>query len=156
MASSNAPTPGRIKRSACAKTDGSEVTTTSFPRKANELLKKGIARHEIFGGINDFCLTAKRLLKYGGSFVAVYRPDRLTDLISAMRQSSLEPKRITFVHADCDSESSMVLVEGKSGGKSGMILTPPLLIYKDNEHKEYTSDMNYIMENGSFPKKFMR
>ena len=117
---------------------------------------KAIARHEICGDIGDFCRAAKKALKYGGSFYAVYRPDRLCDIISAMRESSLEPKRITFVHADCGSESSIVLIEAKRGGKSGAILTPPLIIYKTNEHTYYSEDMEYIMENGSFPPKYTR
>ncbi len=124
--------------------------------KANHLDKKNIARHEVFGDICDFTHSAKRLLKFGGAFAVVYRPDRLTDLISAMRESKLEPKRMTFVHADTESESSMVLVEAKAGGKSGMILTRPLIIYKDRSHSEYSEDMKYIMENGSFPAHFKR
>lgn len=124
--------------------------------KANAMDKKNIARHEVFGDISDFTEAARRLLKFGGTFAAVYRPDRLTDLIFAMREARLEPKRITFVHADTESESSMVLVEGKAGGKSGNILTRPLIIYKDNKHSEYSEDMKYIMENGSFPDGFRR
>lgn len=124
--------------------------------KANEMDKKNIARHEVFGDISGFTEAARRLLKFGGTFAAVYRPDRLTDLISAMREARLEPKRITFVHADTGSESSMVLVEGKAGGKSGNILTRPLIIYKDKNHSEYSEDMKYIMENGSFPNGFKR
>jgi tRNA1(Val) A37 N6-methylase TrmN6 len=124
--------------------------------KENKLQKKNIARHEVCGDIKDFCRGARKMLKYGGNFAAVYRTDRLIDLLSAMRDTGLEPKRMTFVHADCASEPSMVLVEGKAGGKCGMVLTRPLLIYKDASHKEYTDDMNYIMENGSFPSDFKR
>ena len=124
--------------------------------KANVMDKKNIARHEVFGDISDFTASAKRLLKFGGTFAAVYRPDRLVDLLAAMRSAKLEPKRITFVHADTESESSMVLVEGRSGGKSGVILTRPLIIYKDKKHSEYTEDMKYIMENGSFPDVYRR
>jgi tRNA1Val (adenine37-N6)-methyltransferase len=124
--------------------------------RANTHEAKNIARHEVCGDIADFCRSAKRILKYGGSFYAVYRPDRLTDLLCAMRDASLEPKRLTFVSADRGSAPSMVLVEGRMGGKSGCYATPPLLIYNDESHKDYTDDMNYIMENGSFPEKFTR
>ncbi len=124
--------------------------------KSCTLSKKNLARHEVMGDIKDFCLAAKRSLKYGGSFYAVYRPDRLTDLITSMRECGLEPKRMTFVHADTESESSMVLVESKRGGKSGMMLTSPLIIYRDKAHKEYTDDMNYIMEDGCFPDRYRR
>lgn len=122
----------------------------------NSLNKKAIARHEICGDIGDFCRAAKKKLRFGGSFYAVYRPDRLCDLISAMRENSLEPKRVTFVHADTESEPSMMLVEGKRGGKSGMMITKPLIIYKDKAHAEYGADMEYVMENGSFPDSYKR
>ena len=124
--------------------------------KSCTLSKKNIARHEICGGIGDFCRAAKRSLKYGGAFYAVYRPDRLCDLIDEMRKSGIEPKRATFVHADERAEPSMVLIEGRSGGKCGLFLTAPLIIYKDREHKQYTDDMNYIMDTGAFPELFIK
>lgn len=124
--------------------------------KNNDRDEKSIARHEICGSIADFCNAAKRKLKFGGAFYAVYRPDRLADLIAAMRGAGLEPKRCTFVHASCGKEAAMVLIEGKKGAKPGMMLTPPFIIYKNNEHKEYTEDMEFVMENGSFPAIFKR
>ena len=122
--------------------------------KPNESDKKNIARHEVFGGIFDFCLAANRLLKYGGSFVVVYRPDRMCDLICALRENSLEPKRITFVQADKNSAPSMMLLEAKKGGKSGLKLTRPLIIYSDEGHKVYSEEMEYIMKEGVFPHCF--
>ena len=124
--------------------------------KANVYDEKNIARHEVCGDIRDFCIAAKRLLKFGGVFAVVYRPDRLCDLFSAMRESTLEPKRITFVHADTRAEPSMALVEAKKGGRCGLMVTKPLIIYADMTHTDYSDDMNYIMENGSFPEKFTR
>ena len=124
--------------------------------KANLTDAKNVARHEIFGGIGDFCSAAKRLLKYGGSFVAVYRPDRLCDLLSEMRNAGIEPKRMTFVTANTKSEPSMVLVEGRLGGKCGLFVTPNLILYKDGTNTEYTDDMKFIMENGSFPSGFVK
>ena len=122
----------------------------------NAVSAKNLARHEVMGSIDDFCKCACSSLKYGGRFAVVYRPDRLTALLSAMAKYKLEAKRITFVHADTSSESSMVLIEAKKGGKCDAKLTAPLIIYKDFAHKEYTDDMNYIMEHGSFPDKFYK
>ena len=119
--------------------------------RANLSDKKNIARHEVNGSIYDFCLHGARMLKYGGSFAVVYRTDRLCDLLDAMRSAKLEPKRMTYVHANSGSIPSMVLIEAKKGGKCGLKVTRPFLIYKDKNNKEYTEDMNYVMENGSFP-----
>ncbi len=130
------------------------MKTSSGKKNSEEI--KNIARHEVKGDIYDFLNAAKSFLKYGGAFAAVYRPDRLSDLICAMREAQIEPKRMTFVYADTESEPSMVLTIGKKCGKSGMILTKPLIIYSDITHKKYTEDMSFIMEKGSFPEKYSR
>lgn len=103
--------------------------------KRNETDEKFIARHEVCGGIEDFCSCAARLLKHGGRFVCVWRPDRLTDLFDALRRARLEPKRMTMVHADEGSEPCMVLVEALKGGAPAMRVTPPLLLYKKENPK---------------------
>ena len=126
-------------------------TDSGFSNKADA---KNMARHEVMGTIGDFVLAAARALKFGGSFLAVFRPDRLCDLIYHMRCARIEPKRMTMVYADSSAIPKMLLVEGRLGGKEGLRMTPPLMIYRDKTHREYTDDMNFIMENGSFPEKF--
>ena len=121
---------------------------------ANRAEGKNIARHEVHGGIGDFLTAAGRSLRYGGTFAAVYRPDRLCDLLCAMREAKIEPKRMTFVHADENSPSSMVLILGKRGGKPGMKLTPPLLLYTDRSHHAYGTAMQTILNEGIFPPVF--
>ena len=89
------------------------------------------ARHEIHGGISDFCAAAARLLRYGGTFVCVYRPDRLVDLFCAMREARLEPKKMCTVYADTKSKPAFVLVEAKFGGAPLLEFEPPLFLYTD-------------------------
>jgi tRNA1(Val) A37 N6-methylase TrmN6 len=120
--------------------------------KSNILDKKAIARHEINGDIRDFCKAAKKKLKYGGAFYAVYRPDRLADILLAMRENQLEPKRMTFVHSDISSRPSMVLVEAQKGASPSMVITPPLVLSKSTNVP--TEDCNYIYENCAFPESF--
>ncbi len=101
--------------------------------KRNASDAKYIARHEVCGNIYDFCSAAARILKFGGKFYCVYRPDRLADLIDAAKKASLEPKRMTFVHPDPSSEPSVVLVEAIKGGASSMHVSPPLFIYDSDD-----------------------
>ena len=98
--------------------------------RRNEADAKYIARHEVCGGIADFCAAAARVLRYGGTFYVVYRPDRLSELLAALNKEKLEPKRMTFVHADAESEPSMVLIEARAGGKASLAVTPPLLLHE--------------------------
>lgn len=120
----------------------------------NESVEKLIARHEIMGGIVDFCRAANRLLKYGGSFYVVYRTDRLTDLLAALRQEHLEIKRMTFVHGSEKHPPSFVLLEAKKGGAVGLFVTKPLLL--KNAAGEDSADVKSIYENGEFDKAYER
>ena len=120
---------------------------TSSGRK-NENENKNASRHEVFGEINDFCACAKRLLKFGGMFYVVYRPDRMIDLICALRENNLEPKKLTFIHPNSSTPPSLLLISAKLGAKSGLTISKPIYIYKDGT-QEYTDQYKRIYENCS-------
>lgn len=101
--------------------------------KRNESDEKYIARHEVCGDIYDFAAAASRLLRHGGTFSCVYRPDRLTELFDSLRKYKLEPKRMTFVHADEKTPPSMVLLDAKKGASCGLVITPPLFLHSAND-----------------------
>ncbi|MCI8331887.1 MAG: methyltransferase [Clostridiales bacterium] len=114
---------------------------------------KAIARHEVFGHVSDFCAAASRLLKHGGSFYLVYRPDRLDDLLMALHQHSLAPKRLIMVYADASHKACLVLVEAVKGGGAGIFVTKPLFI-KTGDHD--SEDMKWIYENGDFHEQYRK
>lgn len=116
--------------------------------KANESDAKNIARHEVCADINDFCACARRLLKHGGTFYVVYRPDRLADLIFALKSNRLEPKSLVFIHPNSTTPPCLLLVSAKFGAKSGMIVQKPIFIYKDGT-TEYTDEYASIYKNCS-------
>ena len=122
--------------------------------KRNEADEKYIARHEVFGGIYDFCSAAARLLKFGGRFYCVYRPDRLSELMDAMHSAKLEPKRMTLVYPDEFTSPSAVLVEAKKGAAPSMKLTAPLIIHKeaakDGSAREMTDRAKRIYDTCNF------
>jgi len=91
--------------------------------------EKYLARHEVAGNVSDFCACAARLLRSGGSFYCVWRPDRLSTLMRALAENRMEPKRMVFVHADEASEASSVLIEARKDGAPYCHLLPPLLLH---------------------------
>ena len=114
--------------------------------KRNEADEKYIARHEVCGDIGDFCAAASRLLKHGGRFACVWRPDRLTALLDALRNARLEPKRMTFVHADASAEPSMVLIESVKGGAPSLYVSPPLMLYLPQREGEVSRRLTPMAE----------
>jgi tRNA1(Val) A37 N6-methylase TrmN6 len=69
----------------------------------------------------------------------VYLAERAVDLFSAMRAARLEPKRVRMVHSFMDADASLVLVEGVKGGRSGVKILPPLMVYDDG--KNYSAEV---------------
>lgn len=120
---------------------------------------KYIARHEVLGTVADFASAAARVLKFGGSYYVVWRPDRLPALFSALMGVGLSPKRMTAVHGDTNSAPSLVLVEAKKGGAAdGFFLTKPLLLHEDTKASPLvdTPDCKLIYEIGDFPNEYIR
>ncbi len=113
----------------------------------NATIEMNTARREENGTINDFAESAARLLKFGGYFTVVYRPDRLSDLLYAMKKHSLEPKRMITVYPTAESKPCLILVEAKKGAASGLVQSRPLIIYKEKNSTEYTADMQAVYDN---------
>jgi tRNA1(Val) A37 N6-methylase TrmN6 len=86
------------------------------------------ARSETDCTLADVCLAAAYLLRWGGSFCLVHKPERLTDLLCALREHGLEPKRLREVCKTAGAPPSLVLLEGRRGGRPGLTVEPPLLL----------------------------
>ncbi len=118
------------------------VNPPYMPMNGNEIKlnhHKAMARHEIGCTLEDVVRTASALVKNGGKFAMVHRPQRLVDIVTMMRAFGVEPKRIRFVHPRQHMEANIILIEGIRGGKPDLRILPPLIVY--NEHDEYVPEI---------------
>ena len=128
----------------------------------NQADEKAVARHELCGTVKDFCGAAGRLLKHGGRFFCVFRPERLGDLFEGLRQAHLEPKRMTAVQSTRASTPSLILVEAVKYASPALLLTPPLCLWEADGTRPHkpaspmraTPDSDYIYANCAFPDRF--
>lgn len=95
------------------------------------------AREEAQCTLADVCAAAARILRWGGDFALVYRPDRLVDLLTELRGHGMEPKRARFVTQSAEAAPTLVLVDAKRGGKPGLLIEPPLAIGSAEWDKVY-------------------
>jgi len=101
------------------------------------------AKHEITATLNDVVNAARYLLKYRrGRFAMVHLPERMAEILTAMSQADIEPKRLQLVYSSIDKKPTMLLVEGIRGAKPGLEVLPPFVVYKpdgsySNEIKQY-------------------
>lgn len=98
--------------------------------------EKTIARHEVLITLDELLCEASMLLKNGGTFAMVHRPDRLLDILNACQKYRLEPKRLRFVYPKENAKCNHILIEcRKDGQPGGLMVLPPLIIHtNDNKH----------------------
>lgn len=92
---------------------------------------KAISRHEVLCTLDDVVREGAKVLKSGGRMYMVHRPHRLIEIITAMKQYKLEPKRMCMVHPFKDKEANMVLIEAVKGGGSWLKMEAPIIVYKE-------------------------
>ncbi len=105
----------------------------------NENKVKSIARHEIEMELEDVMIISKALLKNEGSLVLVHRTERLIEIIELMKKHNIEPKRMRLIYPKVNTESNLVLIDGRKNGKDGLKILPPLYIH--NEDNSYTKEV---------------
>ena len=86
------------------------------------------AREESLCSLEDVCRAASYLLRWGGRFALVHRPQRLAELMYTMHEHGIEPKRLQMVAKDAQSAPNLVLVEGQRGAKPGLVVLAPYLL----------------------------
>lgn len=78
------------------------------------------ARSEALCSLEELCAAAARLVKNGGRFALCHRPERLADVICALRAHGLEPKRLRLVSHGPGHPPSLLLIEAVRQGKPGL------------------------------------
>ena len=94
--------------------------------------KRATARDERSCTMDDLCKAAGYLVKWGGAFTVVHRPERLSELLCALTKYGLEPKRLRMVQHKASTAPNLILVEARRGGKAGLTVEPPLILANDD------------------------
>ncbi len=105
----------------------------------NEANAKTIARHEVLCTLEDIIAQSAKLLRMRGRFVMIHRPFRLAEMFTLMCRYGIEPKRVRMVYPYLNKEPNLVLVEGVRGGRKGLRMEPPLIVYR--EDGRYTEEL---------------
>ena len=105
----------------------------------NENDVKSIARHEVMLNLEDVLKSARYVLKNGGTFAMVHRPERMIEIINLMQKYNIEPKKIRLVYPKMDKDANILLIEGIKNGKTGLKVMSPLFTH--NEDGSYVDEI---------------
>lgn len=70
------------------------------------------------------------------------RPERLCDIMTAMRSNGIEPKRVRFVSKNSRTAPWLILAEGRKGGNTFLQVEPQL--YTQDENGEMSVELKRI------------
>jgi len=90
------------------------------------------ARVEGLCTLDDVCIAAGYLTRWGGSFMLVHKPERLADVFRSLSSAGFEPKRARFVQHKHDSPPNLTLIESRRGGKPTLKVEAPLILANDD------------------------
>ena len=103
----------------------------------NDDIHKVIARHEKMINLEEIVDISHYLLKNNGVLAMVHRTDRLIEIISLFKKYGLEPKKIRFIYPKENSESNLILIEGRKNGQVGLKVLSPLYVHNnDGSYRE--------------------
>lgn len=105
--------------------------------KISQRLDREQIRHEDpKEGMAGWIGAAYRLLRTGGRLCVCHRPERLVDLVTALRQAGLEPKRLRWVQRRADTRPWLLLCEARKGGHPGLQTEPVWIEETERLEKE--------------------
>ncbi len=110
----------------------------------NDDIHKIIARHEKMVTLEEIISLSKYLLKNNGVLAMVHRTDRFIEMIQLFEKYGLEVKKIRFIYPKQNTESNLVLIEGRKNGRVGLKILPPLYVHHENGN--YTEEVLKMFE----------
>ena len=102
------------------------------------------ARREDNCSSADLFRCASRMLKYGGDFYLVHRPERLAELITRGSENSLEAKRLLLLRHKEGGSIALVLLQFRKGGKPGLIWEEASLYDQNNNPTAYYRSVYHL------------
>lgn len=102
------------------------------------------ARHEETCSLDALIRSAAWILKFGGDFYLVHKPERLAEIISAVCEYSLEPKRLRLLRHREDGPVCLILLQCRKGAKPGLIWEEAALQDRNHQPTDYYKALYHL------------
>ena len=108
--------------------------------QVSRLKGRARARHEFTATLDDVVKAARYALRFHGTFAMIHLPERLGEIIVAMHEHQLEPKRLRMVQSQGGRAPKIMLIEAVAGAVPGGLKVMPPLIVRE-EDGSYTKEI---------------
>jgi tRNA1Val (adenine37-N6)-methyltransferase len=113
--------------------------------RTNPHPERALARHEVGCTLQDVVMAAEHLLEERGSFFVVYPAVRLVDLVCALEDVHLKPKRMRWVHPREGQPAKLLLLQAQRRGRGELTVEPPLFLHPARS-SAYTAEVQRMLE----------
>jgi tRNA1(Val) A37 N6-methylase TrmN6 len=96
-----------------------------------------MARQDHTCSMEDLFSAAEKMLKFGGDFAFVHKPERLAELCACAARHKLEPKRLRLIRHRQDGPVSLILLSCRKGGKPGLTWEEEILFDTQGQPTPY-------------------
>lgn len=103
-----------------------------------------LARRDDYCNLDELFSVAGKMLKFGGDFALVHKPERLAQLCSCAEKAALTPKRLCLIRHQPDAPVSLVLLSCRKGGKPGLVWEEKVLFHNDGTPTDYYRTLYHL------------
>ena len=107
-------------------------------------LSTPLARRDDRCSLAELLEVAGKMLKFGGDFFLVHKPERLAEICALAAKHKLEPKRLRLIRHRSDREVSLILLSCRKGGKPGLIWEERCLQSAQGQPTEYYRTLYHL------------
>jgi tRNA1Val (adenine37-N6)-methyltransferase len=103
---------------------------------------RALSRQEEEGSLKDVVRAARYALSTKGRLWLSYPPSRLGHLLRTLEEEGFAPRTLRFVHGRAELPARMSLVEAVRGGRGGLRVLAPLILYRQG--RDYSEELEQI------------
>ncbi len=103
-----------------------------------------LARRDDCCSIPELFAVAEKMLKFGGGFCLVHKPERLSELCAQASSVKLEPKRLRLIRHRENGQVSLILLSCRKGAKPGLVWEEECLFRENGEPTDYYRQLYHL------------
>ena len=102
------------------------------------------ARRDDHCSLEELCAVAGKMLKFGGDFFLVHKPERLAEICTLAAKYKMQPKRLRLIRHREGDDVSLILLSCRKGGKPGLIWEERCLFDRDGQPTDYYRTLYHL------------
>ena len=103
-----------------------------------------LARRDDCCTLAELIVAAGKMLKFGGDFCLVHKPERRAEICAVASSNKLEPKRLRLIRHRTDGDVSLILLSCRKGGKPGLLWEERCLFHPDGHPTDYYRTLYHL------------